>query len=274
MTYYCIKNKNLRMDNSLNQNFLNQLESISSAASLCGLNFQKLGDVNNDISQVSGFLGITADQTVFFSCLTELSFQKTVTLDILAKHLKCSTLKLITFMHEVEALEKKGYIQKVFRRRVRNYSYNDLGFKVPYYVIEALRKGDASLLEAATKFDLPGFLKQVSDTVEERNVNSLTTGQLISEIEFLISCNPELPFVSFIDRSLSQTLSKCTVFAISYVRLKGQYNVCIDNFADAMFDDLGQQLDFAQQVAAGTHELIQKKLLKNVTSEFDGDKSV
>ncbi len=262
------------MDNSLNQNLLNRLERISSTASTCDLNFQKLTDVSNDLNEVSAFLGITADQSVFFSCLAELSFQKTVTLEHLSKHFNCSVLKLITFMHEIEALEKKGYIQKTIKKRGRKYSYNDMGFSVPHYVIESLRKADASLLVSAIKFDLPGFLKQASAIVDERQGNILATAQVLSEMEFLISMNRDLSYVSFIDQTLSLTISKCTIFALSYVRLKGQYNVGIDRFANAIFDDLGEQLEFVQEVSAGNHELIRKNLIKLVTSEFDGEKVV
>ena len=262
------------MDNSLNQNFLNRLESIASAASACDLKFQNLENISDDIAEVSGFLGISADQAVFFSCLTELSLQRTVTLDNLAKHFKCSVLKIISCMHELEVLEKKGYIQKNFKKRSRKHSYNDVGFSVPHNVIEALRKADADMLVSATKFDLPGFLKQVSDIVDERQDSSLTTVQVLSEIEFLISVNKELPYVEFIDSSLSSTISKCTMFALSYVRLKNQYTVSIENFANALFDDLGEQLEFAQDVMAGNHELINKNMLQFVTSEFDGEKYV
>jgi len=261
------------MNNSLNENLLSRLENISFAASGCGLDFHNVKCANEDICKVSAFLKITPEQTFLFSCFIDLSFQKAVNLETLSKHLKCSVIKLITFMNEIEALERKGFIQKRIRRIGRKYSFSDLSYCVPHYVIEALRKTDSSMLEA-TKFDLPGFLNQISDIVDERNDNSLTTEHLISETEFLISNNRRLPFVSFVDRNLTQTLSKCTVFALSYVRLKGQRSVDIDSFASSLFDDLGQQLEFTHHINTGNHELIKKEFLKIFTSEFDGDKSV
>ena len=262
------------MDKNLNQNLLSSLESISTAAIKCDLDFQKLTDVSKDINEVSEFLGITPDQAVFFSCLAELSFQQPVTYENLANHLLSSVLKIISYIPEIEALEKKGYIEKSFRKRGRKQSYNDISFLVAHYVIEALRKSDAGMLVSATKFDLPGFLKQAHSIVEERQENKLTTAQALSEIEFLISMNKDLPYVAFIDNALFFTMSKCTMFALSYVRLKGQCNVNIVSFSNAVFDGLGEQLEFAQEVSAGTHELIKKNLLQNVTSELDGEKTV
>jgi SpoVK/Ycf46/Vps4 family AAA+-type ATPase len=261
------------MEKNLNQNLLSSLQRISTAAIKCDLNFEKLTDASQDITDISEFLGITTDQAVFFSCLTELSFQQPVTYENLANHLLSSVLKILTYMPEIEALEKKGYIEKSFRKRGRKQSYNDISILVPHYVIEALRKSDASLLVSATKFDLPGFLKQAHSIVEERQENKLTTAQALSEIEFLISMNKDLPYVAFIDNTLSLTMSKCTMFALSYVRLKGQYNVSIVSFSNAVFDNLSEQLLFAQEVMAGNHELIMKNLLQIVTSELDGEKT-
>jgi hypothetical protein len=42
----------------------------------------------------------------------------------------------------------------------------------------------------------------------------------------------------------------------------------------AVFDDLGEQLDFAQLICSGKHELVRKNLLRLSTSEFDGEKMV
>ena len=140
-------------------------------------------------------------------------------------------------------------------------------------MIDALLEEDATKLTSANKFDLPAFLRQVSDMVDDRQGNNLTTEQVCEEVEFLIAGNSDLPFVAFVDSGLEQTISKCTVFAFSYVRLKGQINVDFEGYANALFDDLGEQLEYCQQVASGNHELIKSGLLKLVQSEFDGDKS-
>ena len=74
------------MEVNTNQNLLNQIEKISSSAANCQLEFKNLTGIQEDIEKVSGFLGSTNDQTILFSCFVELSLQRTVTLDHLAKH--------------------------------------------------------------------------------------------------------------------------------------------------------------------------------------------
>jgi len=262
------------IEKTSDKNLLGRMEEISLAATKCNLNFKNLKEVDSQISEIADFLGITQEQTVFFACLAELSIQRTVSLESLAKHLKCSVLTLLNCMSEIEQLEKKGYVQKFFKRRGRRHCYNDMGFSVPHFVIEAIRKADASLLVSSVKFDLPGFLKQVSDIIDERQEGSMTTAQVVTETEFLISNNSDLPYVSFIDHSVQNTISKCTLFAMSYCRLKGQNSIDIGNFANTIFDDLSEQLDFTQLVASGNHELIRKNMVRIVTSDFDGEKVI
>ncbi len=274
MVYYCSKFQSMESENFNDQSLLGRLEHVSSAASGCELSFRKVIESGTEAEEIASFLGISLVQAVLFSCFTELSLQRAVTLETLSKHLRCSVLRLINCMNEFEALERKGCLQKSFRKKGRKHSYTDISFSVPHHVIEALRKSDRSLLESSTKFDLPGFLRQISDLVDERQDSQLTTAQLIAETEFLISNNRHLPFVSFVDDSLEQTESKLTVFAFSFVRLKRQYVINISGFSGAVFDDLGDQLDFAQLICSGKHELVRKNLLRLSTSEFDGEKMV
>lgn len=262
------------MENTLNQNLLTLIEGISAAARTCGLNFGKLENEDAHVTEIASFLNVSDSQAVLFSCLTELSFQKTVTLENLSKHLNSSALRILPFMNELEVLEKKGYIQKNFRKKGRKLSYNDMGFSVPHSVIEALRKRDSSMLLTTSEFDLPGFLKQASSIVDERSENILTTAQVQAEIEFLISMNGHIPYVSYIDSNLTKPISKCTMFALSFVRFKGQYRVNVDSFSNSLFDDLGEQLEFSQEIVSGIHELITKNFIQVVSSEFDGDKYV
>lgn len=264
----------MKSENFNDPGFLECLEHISSAASGSEMSFGKVIDSVPDTGELASFLGITGIQAIFFSCFAELSLQKAVTLEILSKHLRCSVLKLICCMCEFEALEKKGYLHRSFRKRGRKHTYTDMVFSVPHQVIEALRKADRSLLNSPSKYDLPGFLRQISDLVDEREESQLSTARVIAEAEFLISNNRDLPFVAFVDEALGQTVSKITVFAFSLVRLKRQYLVNISGFSAALFDDLGEQLEFTQAVCAGKHELIVKNMLKLTTSEFDGEKTV
>lgn len=261
------------MDELLNPNHLARLENISRAAVKSELNLNALAKAQCDIDAIASFLGITNAQTVLFAVIADLSLQRTVTLEGLARHFDCSVLRLVTYMKETEYLEKKGFVKRLIRRKGRRPSYNDIGFTVPAFVIDALLQGDTAKLEAATRFDLPAFLKQITDLIDEREENTIGTPQVLEEVGFLIAANKQLPFVSYVDNGLKSMLSKCAVFAFSFVRLKGQASVDFESFANSLFDDLSQQLEFCQELASGRHELVKAGYIKLIASEFDGEKS-
>jgi hypothetical protein len=258
------------MDITTNQNLLTHLESISSAAASCELNFENLGSVSNDIKEVSDFLGITAGQSVFFSCLAVLNFKRAVNLECLSNHLKCSVIKLITLIHEIEALEQKKYIRRSSKKGASVYSYNDITFDVHHHVIEALRKGDSSMLVGSSSLDLPSFLRRMSSLVFEREECSIPTARILAEAELLISSNRDIPYVSFIDSALSLTVSKCMVFAISWGRLWGQINSNIYFYSGALLEDIAEQFDLAELLASGNHELVTGNILQVVESKHKG----
>lgn len=260
------------MESNINDNLLARLEDIASTSANCNLDFSKLSRTNKHVKEISTFLSITPRQAVFFSCLAKLSLQRTVTLDNLARYFMCSILKLISFMDEIEALEKKGYIHKLIKNKKRKYSYNDIGFSVPHYTIEAIRNKDTEMLSASKTFELPGFLKELGDLLDECSSGSINNELLFLETEFLISNNRNIPFVSFVNSSLSETVSKCVIFATGLLRFQGQDRLSIRNFASSVYNDFGEHLGFSQKLASGNHELIRKGLLKIVASEFDGEK--
>ena len=150
------------METLFNSNLLSRLENISRASLKCKLDMPKLTAADDDISAISSFLGITLIQSVLFAVIADLSLQRTVTLDNLSKHFSCSVLRLVTFMKEMEHLEKRGLIKRSLRRKGHRPSYNDIGYSVPAFVIDALLKEDPSKLETASRFDLSSFLKQIS----------------------------------------------------------------------------------------------------------------
>ncbi|MRR24276.1 hypothetical protein EG830_14990, partial [bacterium] len=190
------------MDEILKENLLDQLERISRAAEKCELDFHRLTSVSGDITSISSFLGISSPQAIFFSVITDLSLQRIVSLEGLSKHISCSVLKLVTHMKDIEHLEKRGYVKRSVRKRGRRPAMTDIGFQVPAYVVDALLHGDTSKLEAATMFDLPSFLKQVSDIIDEREENTIPTSKVLEEVEFLISANSNLPFVKYVEDGL------------------------------------------------------------------------
>ena len=262
------------MNRTKEPNVLQHIDKVSSAAARSMLNFGKLKDMQEDINQITSFLDITYDQAIIFSCIVVLSLQRTVTLDTLARHLRCSAIKIINIMDEIEALERKSYLMKCNKAHGRKSSYTDFGYVVPFNVIESLRTSDKTRLKTEISFNLPNFLERVNDLIYSRQENTMTTAILLDQVEFMISNNKNHPFVQFIEKNARQTVDKCIAFVLAYNSFKKEFNYIIGPVTQALFDDLSEQLTYEQNLAAARNELFKNDIVQFQESQFMDEKTI
>jgi hypothetical protein len=262
------------MGNNNKKNLLNRIEKISEAAEESNLELEDLSLILEEIQDISKFLNISDIQSVLFSCLINLSIQKHVTLENLSRKLKCSALKIISYMDEIDSLINKNLLQKRYRSKKQRYSYNDIAYTVPHNVIEALRTSDKSKLITTVKFDLPDFLEYISEIMNERGEDRLSTRQLADEVEFVISNNCNNRFIKFVSNNILNTVHKFLVFFLAYCRLKGDDETLIEYFAPRLFDDLTEQIKFMQSISNGQNELVKGGYICMKESGFMDDKVI
>lgn len=256
------------------QTLLNNIENISKAASKCNLDFNNMKEVDDDIKSISTFLGTSALQTIFLSCFIDLSLQRTVTLDHLAKHLKCSTIKILNSFNEIILLEMKSYIIRCNKASSRKFSHLDFGYVVPFNVVEALRTSDKSLLQQTLSFNLPNFLERVKTLVCSREESAMTTAVLLDQIELLISNNLTHPFLQFINKNVEHTINKCLVFVLAYFRYKREYDYNTETITQVIFDDLAAQMEYEYSLASGKNELFKRDIIRHKESQFMDEKTI
>lgn len=255
-----------------NNNLLIHIEKISSEAAKSKLEFETLTEINQEISSIADFLSLSTIQTVLFSSMVELSLQRTVTVDSLARHYKCSVLRIINLIQEIDALEQRALIFKCCKASNKRYSYNDLGYSVPHHVIEALRTHDKNKLTENTQFNLPNLLEKITEMIDARETNSSSTSILLEQIEFLLNSNKGQPFVDYINKNIKLPINKCIVLALAFLRLKKQDTYDFDSITATIFDDLAIQLDFEHNFKAGNNELFIKDIVRFKDSLFADEK--
>ncbi|HPV56765.1 MAG TPA: hypothetical protein PKW61_06535, partial [Tenuifilaceae bacterium] len=130
----------------MSQSLLPNIEPITAEAKRCKLDFNEMSGVENEIKSISEFLDISRVQTIIFSCLLEFSFHRTVTFDFFALNAECSIIHIINLTNEFESLEKKRLIKKVCKENGRGLLFHDIGYSVPYNVIESLRLNNRELI--------------------------------------------------------------------------------------------------------------------------------
>ena len=251
-------------------NLINIVETISKNSAKSQLKSEKLEGIREEISILSEFLNITPIQTVLFSSIVEMSLVNRTNIEALARHFKLSPLKAISFLDEIDVLVNSGLIRKCSRSRNVVNTYNDILFKVPDQVLEAIQKKESVQFSEKKKYDLPKFLEKVSQMADEVEYKLIATRQLIAQTETLIDSHRELNYVSYVDDRIANSMHKCIVFVLSYLHLIGQSEVELSEFSEDIFDDISDQFSFNQHMIRGNHELIKKELVTLRHAEFGG----
>ena len=255
------------MKNNLQKSLLPDVEVVARSAKRSRGDFSADIGVKDSLDALCSFFDITPTQAWLFSIILELNFQQRVTIDSLASHLRCSTLRVIGFTDDLDALEEKMLVQKVSSGR-RRRDYNESRFTIPSKVVESLRTGDKSLLNTDRNLDLPAFLERAYDLLDDRNEEGGSTKVFYAQLSRLIENNKHLSFVAFVNENIEEIENKCLVFSIAFFRLRRVMHYCTNNLIEGMFEKLGNRLEFECNIANGQNELIRKDILRLRESDF------
>lgn len=255
-------------------NLLLEIEKTSYCAAKSHLDFQNKITDKESVNKIMEFLSISFDQAVIFSCLVELSLQRIVTLENLARHIGCSVLRIIGIISEIDLLVEKSYVKKKVKASKGKLSYNNIGYTVPHNVIESLRTSDKHLLSVNPKMNFPNLLEQVKILVKEREDDLISTHDLKQEIESLIQHNYNYTFIKYVNRNLSNPTNKCVVLVLAYFHFTGMIYLDVDNTLEEIFDDINDQVKFKRSVACGSNELVERGLVIFQHSQFGNEQSI
>lgn len=257
-----------------NTNLISMIEKIAKKSAANGLKFKQTVEMPKEISILTDFLQITPVEAVLFSVIVELSLTRHVNFEELSSHFRCSPLKIIGMMNEIETLIKKGLINKVSRSRGGDNSINNVHFQIAPGVIEMMLEKNPEKMIRTLKFDLPKFLEKISNMTSEREHKQISTRQFISSIEELISNNRDLDFVNYVDKQLIKTVNKSVTFLLAFTILTSNRNYEISELSDIIFDDITERFSFQQEIIQQVGELWIKEFITLQPAEFFQEKTV
>lgn len=207
ITTFCTISAHLEKKGNNHENILSQ--QVSDAMKTC------YADIDNEIQQLSGYLGTTYTQTIIFAALysKQLLRDGAVDLDDLTNFLGMTGIEFLPFRTELDALHKLKLIEKSdSRRRVQ--------YRVTPDLETAMQYNEPYKAKKASKLDSYQFCSRVSDLIEERSDEDLTTDKLFSEVEKLEKLCSELPIVDAAMKLKLRTADRTLLYEIcdDYVR--------------------------------------------------------
>ena len=169
-----------------NMAILDHIEKVFEISSRIGIEKSLIkGKVHLDY--VAKKLGISPVQAVLFSHFLEKSDDGSINISEIAQSIKCSKVKLIKYMNEIEELEKRRLI------RCSRESYG-LRFRIPAEVNDSLRKNNEYIPEKKENLPIFKFFIVLEQIFDEKSKNELTYKAMEVELLDLIKLNMHLTF--------------------------------------------------------------------------------
>ncbi|MDR1884610.1 MAG: ATP-binding protein [Prevotella sp.] len=166
---------------------LGHLEQIVELSLNSGLKDDFFEKAKPHLNHVKRVLHLNDIQAVFLSHFMDKSDSSSIYISEISNSVKCRTLKLIQHMDDIDVLEK--------RRLIRcSRGSNQLSYRVPREVVEALRKNENYQPVKRTNIPIEELFEELAKLFSEKEDNELTYSALEDEIEDLLTDNPHLEF--------------------------------------------------------------------------------
>lgn len=147
--------------------------------------FKKL---SKPLKYLSSQLDITKEQSLMMALFMDNSSDASIYISDFAKQLKCSTIRIIRFMKDIDVLESKGLI-------CGKRSNMGLSYRVPWDVIEAFKNNEKYTPKDYSNLSCDELFNRIGEIMELRDNNETTTALASNRIQELLEKNKHLVFV-------------------------------------------------------------------------------
>ncbi|MDR2150566.1 MAG: AAA family ATPase [Spirochaetaceae bacterium] len=244
---------------------LGHIERIVELSEKKGLTDDFFERASAHITVVTEKLAVTPIQALLLSHFLNRCDDQAITIDDISESIKCSKIRIIQYMNELDELEKRKFIYCC--REFKSISY-----RVPLYVISALRKDEKPEPEHYENISINEFFTAIESLFEQCSENELTFEALRSELDCLVKNNMHLLFC--------QKLKNFNLSANDELLLLYFCHLFINNDDDTIdCHDIGNIFEhktlfrqIKRDFGNGTHELILQDFIENVNNDGFGDR--
>ena len=145
------------------------------------------------IKYVSDKLDLTKEQSVMMALFINRSDDSSIRISELSEDVKCSTVRIIRYMNDIDTLEHREFIRCCRER-------NRVSYRVPFEVIEAFKHNERYIPRKCTGLSCQELFGELEDIFELRKDNEITYEVMVQKIDGLFKDNSELEYVSRVEQ--------------------------------------------------------------------------
>ena len=175
-------------------NTIDQFEKIINLAKEKGLCEEYLVEASEPLDFIGKLTSTSYIQTTIFAIILERFGDYQVSIDEIADALKCSRIRFIQYMDDIDVLKKKRLIREITTNRDHRRD-NVVNFTIPLDVVNSIRKGIEYKAKSIENLKPQEFYDYADDLFTAAIEEDIETTSLFEEINELIAFNENINFV-------------------------------------------------------------------------------
>ncbi len=259
----------------LNFNALEAIQKISTELYQSQLNPEVTEKIKDDSLKLAEYLNVTEEQAWFFSLIYIQQYMGfSCDLSDVLQELDMKSSKIVKYRPDLVALIDKKLVKSEYERR-KGKSTPIISFKFMRlydHVAEAIK--DNISLEDALKsepLDIYEFCNEVSDLIEQRTNEQITTDHLFGEVSLLETFNPQLPFIEkLMDLGIS-IQDRTLLYEMCDDLVRGNAETGLEPTVRDMYDTQKQKVRKIREITERTNKLIEQNLISVLNASFVSD---
>ena len=259
----------------LNFNVLEVIHKISTGLYQSQLNPEVTEKIKDDSLKLAEYLNVAEEQAWFFSLIYIQQYMGfSCDLSDVLQELDMKSSKIVKYRPDLVALIDKKLVKSEYERR-KGKSTPIISFKFMRlydHVAEAIK--DNISLEDALKsepLDIYEFCNEVSDLIEQRTNEQITTDHLFGEVSLLETFNPQLLFAEkLMDLGIS-IHDRTLLYEMCDDLVRGNAETGLEPTIRDMYDTQKQKVRKIREITERTNKLIEQNLINVLNASFVSD---
>ena len=223
-------------------------------------------EADASLSALSRALDMTPQEAFVFSLFVELSNDRRIHLNDIARLLKCNQVDIMRFSAEMESLRKR----KLIRRRRTGNGESDT-WRVPQMVLQALLQNECYVSTPTANLTLRELLDAVKTNLTYVKQHEISLAEFVAEFDELLDANMHLPFCAQfkatayrLDEAEKLLLAHACVLYADFVD-----KIDADDYDEWLANDYHFHWTL-HTLAAGDNRLLEEDIFENIPDESFG----
>lgn len=261
------------MDQNIKFRLLESIGKVFEQSKECKLNSAFFEKVNPELKILSDYFTVSQNQSLIVAMVFALNYKgDTVDLKDLIEYFDCNPMKLLEFSDDFKSLYSKGILKKQKSFHRLNLTLSNDQFTINEKITEAILNNKPMPLVDCEEFkDVIEILEKFHSLGEQRDREELSTFELFTQVEILITSNLHFPLIRKIHDYHLSSADKYLFIYLIWKTITENESIDIERATKYIFDSTSKRINYVQRIMSNENKLFSQNHIEIVDANFFSD---